>query len=179
MMPAHRDICTWVELLRSLYKFGRQFSFQNQVSQVTRHHFLYGERSEHLSVDSIRKMTKKFLRFPQPRKPQKTTETSWLGNLCQFSWKMTFMYIFSITRLLSRFPVSRSPGLRKPAKMSENPETKWSSSWCRKPVASQAPKHSNREFELYPNTCDFFLSYLIKTKYIQRKLRLRTRGWAL
>ena len=42
----------------------------------------------------IRKMTKKFLRFPQPRKtsenlrkPQKTTETSRVGNLCQFSRK--------------------------------------------------------------------------------------------
>ena len=45
-------------------------------------------------------------------------------------------------------------------------------------VTMQAPKtsRSNREFELYPNTCDFFLSYLIKAKYIQRKLRLRTRG---
>jgi hypothetical protein len=43
--------------------------------------------------------------------------------------------------------------------------------------ALQAPKtsRSNREFELYPNTRDF-LSYLIETKYIQRKLRLRTRG---
>ena len=48
------------------------------------------------------------------------------------SWKRTFMYIFSTTKLLSRFPVSRFPETwtRKPAKMSENPETKWSSSWC-------------------------------------------------
>ena len=29
---------------------------------------------------------------------------------------------------------------------------------------------SIREFELYPNTRDFFSSYLIETKYIQRKL---------
>ena len=79
----------------------------------------------------IRKMTKKFLRFPQPRKPRKPrkphdleTYVSFPGNLL----KRTFMYIFSTTKLLSRFPVSRFPETWKPAKMSENPETKWSSS---------------------------------------------------
>ena len=55
-------------------------------------------------------MTKKFLSFPQPRKPQKPhdleTYVSFPGNLL----KRTFMYIFtSTTKLLSRFPVSRFP----------------------------------------------------------------------
>ena len=41
------------------------------------------------------------------------TYVSFPGNLL----KRTFMYIFSITKLLSRFPVSRFPGFRKPGNL--------------------------------------------------------------
>ena len=78
---------------------------------------------------------KKFLRFPgpQPRKPQKRhdleTYVSFPGNLL----KRTFMYIFSITKIVSRFPNSKFPGYypgRKPGDLQKCPETIWSS-WRR------------------------------------------------
>ena len=94
-----------------------------------------GESSGTWSLKT-RQMTnlKNFLRFPgpQPRKPQKRhdleTYVSFPGNLL----KRTFMYIFSITKIVSRFPNSRFPGYypgRKPGDLQKCPETIWSSWW--------------------------------------------------
>ena len=73
-----------------------------------------GHQEDDQKVSEVSTTSKTSENHGKPRTPHDLeTYVSFPGNLL----KRTFMYIFSITKLLNRFPVSRFPGFRKPGNL--------------------------------------------------------------